>query len=642
MFKKYDTVKSAPDCWGCGNRGCTVDLNELASYAKENYHMEEQHKWADFPGFSVLADPITGKWVALLMRQWDQESGEDVQRCDLKCGQQSLAENPAPWLGFPFRMKGKKWVGVRFDARTDPDIVFRLFDRAVHSGEQRGYTIVLEDQPTYSTDSYSDTPLSPAGTLTMEDTLSEIPQRILDMMRLYEPGDGSLAQKCRNFYRQGRFMEDYEDELPWHGEFSRYFPSYHDLNFRQLRGYFTWRTELRKGRFRPVTLSFAYIYLYELLCGIGCASAAESLEKLREFEQRFLDAGYGDDAMRRNLRRWMPEFAILHDLPAETVLQYADPDVLRRDNALAVLKSPAEHTDGEVFSALCVFAGEKLPESPVIKKEGERGRALFAALWRTALAQYDGDLFTACFGALRLHPWQPLANALHWEEAPHPPAAFVLDPCRRYFCRGGVWEVERYESLRFDEARFQALLHEGDRAFRKYLKTGHTLRVKSGEAWAAPFAAAVIAAEQAALAEAARPKITIDFSGLEKIRKDAGLTRDSLLSDEEKAETQEEAPAPAEALEKIEHNQAAASRPDMIEGLDALHTGILRALLRGQSVRETIQGKHLFPSVVVDTINEALFDRIGDSVLEYDGSELCVVEDYREDLSEILEEPVHE
>ena len=296
--------------------------------------MEEQHKWADFPGFSVLADPVTGKWAALLMRQWDQQSGEELERCDIKCGQQSLLESPVPWLGPPFRMKGRKWVGVCFDDRTDPALVFRLFDRAVHSGEQRGYTIVLEQQPMDAADAYAESPLLSSGALYMEDSVIDIPQRILDMMRLYEPGDGSLAQKCRNFYRQGRFMEDYEDDLPWLGTFDRYFPCYHDLNLRQLRGYFTWRTKLRQGQYRPTALSFAYIYLYELLCGIGTASAEDSLEKLLEFERCFLGAGYSDETMRRNLRRWVFEFAVLHDFPADRILQLADPDVLRRDNAL--------------------------------------------------------------------------------------------------------------------------------------------------------------------------------------------------------------------------------------------------------------------------------------------------------------------
>ena len=42
------------------------------------------------------------------------------------------------------------------------------------------------------------------------------------------------------------------------------------------------------------------------------------------------------------------------------------------------------------------------------------------------------------------------------------------------------------------------------------------------------------------------------------------------------------------------------------------------------------------PSVVADTINGALFDEIGDNVLECDGSTITVVEDYREDILQLL------
>ena len=86
-----------------------MDLAGLTAYAREKYHISEQHKWADFPGFSVLADPATGKWAALLMRQWDSEAGEQIERCDIKCGRSCLEEYRVPWLSGPFRMHGQKW-----------------------------------------------------------------------------------------------------------------------------------------------------------------------------------------------------------------------------------------------------------------------------------------------------------------------------------------------------------------------------------------------------------------------------------------------------------------------------------------------------------------------------------------------------
>ena len=98
-----------------------MEMPELTAYAEEKYHITEEHKWTEFPGFSILADPDSGKWICLLMRQWDTESGTEIQRCDMKCGQEILNEDSRPYLSPPFRMRGESWLGIAFDDTTDPD-----------------------------------------------------------------------------------------------------------------------------------------------------------------------------------------------------------------------------------------------------------------------------------------------------------------------------------------------------------------------------------------------------------------------------------------------------------------------------------------------------------------------------------------
>ena len=43
-------------------------------------------------------------------------------------------------------------------------------------------------------------------------------------------------------------------------------------------------------------------------------------------------------------------------------------------------------------------------------------------------------------------------------------------------------------------------------------------------------------------------------------------------------------------------------------------------------------------SVVTDAINEKFFDQIGDNILECDGRTISLVEDYRDDIKEIVKE----
>ncbi|MBR0398913.1 MAG: TerB N-terminal domain-containing protein [Eubacterium sp.] len=718
-----------------------MELSDLTAYAKEKYHIEEQHKWKDFPGFSVLCHPDTGKWVALLMRQWDTDTGTEIQRCDLKCGAQSLSEYRRPYLSAPVRMKGKKWIGIAFGDATEPDVICRLFDRAVASGDQRGYTVVLRDlmpqspaQPAMSgtpQSSASATPQSAASAtpqpvasaipqqITWQDvslpfagkegnhrafgnkegnhrvfggeegryrsdtersrTEEKIPERIRQMRRLYDYGRTSSEARAKNFYRQAKYMEDYEDDAPWKGSIVCYFPTYHDLTTRQLRGYFAWRTDVRKGIFRPIAASAAYIYVYELLNGIGTASPEDSLQKLNTFVEKYIDSGNGDSRMRSNVMRWVMELAVISGLPPAEARNYMDPELLERDRALSVLQTPADSEDEEIISALCYFGGKRQAQSPVLTSAGEKGRHLFAEAWRTAAEHFrqdDKDLFAACFGKPMTRRWYPLSNAVYyWKERPAD-TEYELDACRLYFCKDGSWQVSAYEKLTADRDRIRGFLHTADLLLRRYLKTGRYLREKAEDSWAVPFVQKVIRVDEQAVIEAARPKITIDFSGLEQIRQDALVTQNSLLTEEDRelqnnpmtedgqelqnspltedgqelqnnpmtedgqelqnillTEEEQEQPEP----QIIPESQELPEPQELPElPLDSVQIRILQTLLQNGSPDAFIRELHLMPSLVADAVNEALFDEIGDSVLVCDEDQLSLVEDYIEEIEELL------
>ena len=600
-----------------------MELSELTAYASEKYQMREQHKWTDFPGFSVLCHPQTGKWVALLMRQWDTDTGTEIQRCDLKCG--GFEHIQRPYLSPPIRMHGAKWVGICFDERTEPQIVFHLLDQAISAETPRGFTIVLDSHsPTHGM-GYQETALPFSGS-DYRPAREPLPEKLREMRRLFEYGRESVESRARNFYRQAVFMEDYEDDCPWSGgDFVRYFPTYHDLTARQLRGYFTWRANVRRGDFQPIPTSVAFIYLYELLNGIGANSPEDVLKKLRAFEAGYLDSGIGDQRMRGNLRRWMLEYAVVNDLPPELAREYADPEMMARDAAIAVLKEPEAHPAEDVLSALCVFSGKKIAESPVITFDPARGQRLFSEAWRSAVAcrWQEKGLFALCFGERKTRRWYPLSNAVYYEQERPKDRDYVLNACRGFRCKDGIWTVRAYESLSYDKVRLQGFLHETDARLRRYLKTGRYLREKPEDAWAIPCIEAVIEADRKAAMEASRQKITIDLSGLERIRRDAAMTRESLLTEDE--------------IEDIEEAIPPAAKGETCDlPLDHIQIQILRTLLEGRDAAGIMNAHHLMPSMTADAINEALFDEIGDTVLLCEEDRLMLVDDYIEELKELL------
>ena len=640
-----------------------MELSALSAYARDRYGIEEQHKWADFPGFSVLCHPGTGKWLALLMRGWDGERGEEIQCCDLKCGRDQLTRLNRPYLARPVRMQGGKWLGIFFDDRTEEDVVFSLFDLAYRSETPHGASIVLEPGPSRGKGLYQDTALPFAGT-NDRPRRDRHPERLREMKRLYEYGPDTPSSRARNFIRQARFMEDYEDDLPWKGEYILYYPTYQDLTTRQLRGYFTWRTRLRKGRIDPIGPSAAYIYIYELLNGVGTSSPEDGFRKLREFEAGFADAGYGDKRMKANLRRWTLDYGVLHGLDPDLVREVLDPEILERDRAIGILRAPGDHTDEEVFSALGYFGGKKLETSLILSAAGpDKGRKLFADVWREAFGyqREDKDLFALCFGKPLTSLWYPLSNAIWYEETKPGDRDYVLDGARTYSVRGGTWHVTVYEKLLFDRALFQGLIHETESRLRRYLKTGRYLKEKPENAWAIPYIDKVIEEDRLAEIEAKRPKITIDLSGLDQIRRDALVTRDSLLTEEDLREAEEPgaaaavpvpvSPGPARngagegeagaeagwAPERPEERPEAGEADQAEESiLDGLERQVLEALLEGRDPSGIIRGHHSMASLLADSINEALYEEFGDTVLLCEGESMLLVDDYIEDLKDYL------
>ncbi|MBP5291091.1 MAG: TerB N-terminal domain-containing protein, partial [Lachnospiraceae bacterium] len=604
-----------------------MELAELTAYAKEKYQMEEMHKWADFPGFSVLCHPKTGQWVALLMRQWDSDSGMIIERCDIKCGEQTVAVVRKPYLSLPLRMHGSKWIGVSFRTETEADVVLALLDMAVALGDGRGAADIrrLADTTGLSGINGQTDIKKPADTRGLSDTKESaptdgqtdgirssdkrvaagikgladiegimrgshffgrsesnnvrsdrsetamsgiykdsklpkpskiyakeeiiIPKRIHEMLRLYEYGRESMEARARNFYRQAVFMQDYEDDFPWSGLFDHFYPTYHDMNSKQLRGYFSWRTQVRRGKYKQIPASAASIYIFELINGIGVESPIVCLEKMQEFEKAFLDAGLGGDGLfasklKKHLRQWMVDYCVVKGIPPEKAIGFLPHLEVERNAAFAVLKDPIDAGDEEVFRALCSISGYNFGKSTAYKKDSGRMERLIAESWRKAHLHHaasGSDLFTICFGKRLTRHWYPFSNAVYcWGDNVDIGKSYSYEiNGSTYRWKDGYWKVSSYESQFFDLKKIKNFLHEADSLIRTYLKSGRYLTEKPESKWAAPFIQAAIEDDRRASEEAAKPKITIDMSGLDKIRRDAIATRDSLLTEEERFELEE-------------------------------------------------------------------------------------------------------
>jgi hypothetical protein len=273
-----------------------------------------------------------------------------------------------------------------------------------------------------------------------------------------------------------------------------------------------------------------------------------------------------------------------------------------RMQSIDVLKDCMSHTDEDVFNALCYFDTKKLSQSPVAALE--KGKHLFAACWRLISKTYkegNKDFFSLVFGTPRKYSW--------------------------------------YSWNTFDQERFDAFVHESERQLRKYLKAGRSLKEKPSESWVSPYVQTVIKADVLEEKEAAKPKININFEDLDKIRSDAGVTRDWLLTEEDMDELMPGAEEVNGSLKTGDTSceEHTATVPETLPlGLDALHLSIVEALLLGEITDDIIKENHMMASVAADRINEAFFDEIGDNILECEDGRLSLVEEYKEDVRSLL------
>ena len=95
---------------------------------------------------------------------------------------------------------------------------------------------------------------------------------------------GFLQSREIVFIKQAKLLANYEDDYAYSGNVVRYYPTYQSLTDQELRGYFSWRTKLRRGEVQQAPATFAFLYIYELLNQIGVEDPMEGYRKLKAFE----------------------------------------------------------------------------------------------------------------------------------------------------------------------------------------------------------------------------------------------------------------------------------------------------------------------------------------------------------------------
>ena len=568
---------------------------------------------------------------------------------------------------------------------------------------------IAQPTPTTSTPTPIPTPFAPRRVAPQRPEPAQkppVPGRYYELQKLTQ-SQGSMGSTSmqgmiaygsraasRLFYDQARLMEDFEDDYPFEGTFFQYFPTYSSMSLSQLRGYFSWRTRVRAGEVRPAPTSFAFLYVYELLSGIGTTPGPKGYQDLKAFREVFRDVIEGSASSFVNYTRlWLRDYVVYHGLDTALArgmvddLPLAVHTLLRAEKAALVAvglerrmesRSPVSSVapdDDELFAALDRCARYQIGSSRLRREHEEDLHAICAAVFR-ALCVHCGrrrktDYVEGLFGGPYDEFYSMFASAIFYDPEPHPDATVELSPVESYVCKDGRWRHRLLCNATAQSRELGSVLRAADQRLRDALDFAYPLKERPVQAYVGKIIDTAIAdlLERRRQEEARR--ITIDLSRLDGIRAAAATTQEALLTDEERGELPAADPMPDPAAADLAEKGASlfrkteegyASPPaDMAvfrkgdapfsarsEGridtstvssdggvMDA-ERRVLEALLAGTDPASVLTPADPMLSLVVDAINDKLFDLVGDAVVEYEEDQPVLIEDYLPDVKEAL------
>ena len=560
----------------------------------------------------------------------------------------------------------------------------------------------------FSNEVYADEPILKTGRQ-MQNFLPDQYRKMREISRWQDDpkgGAGRWLSEAELFYRQGLLMADFEDDCPYNGTFKSYFPTYNAMSDRQLRGYFTWRAQVRRGTVEETSTSFAFLYLYELICGIGVDNPLEGFNKIKAFWDAYRAFEPGID---RFARVWLQDYAVFHGLDPKLL---RDSKTVMFDNALIELRraardlAPAPAPSGQtpkrrktseptlplppdevreerLMTAINALSTYNLSNSRLDRSHHRDLRHVACAVYVRMARYYDTHrktgIVASLFGEETAMPYTMFASAVFFAPERHEDCEYRLDPIHIYRCQNGFWECMRIHGSRQKSSKLGEMMRACDQRLRLALDPAHPLKEEKVPKYLAKIIDDEIVAWLSWDAAHQPVKIDIDLSQLGHIRSAAVQTREALLIDEER---EDGAPVEAEATLIEQPNTESApgmtaepgemtirqNEPDeptvsteefgvvapLLASVGAPVTPapteaanklapaedtFLRALLEQNAAQATSAVAHSGQSedMLVDSINEALFDLVGDTVIEFGAAGPQIIEDYEADVRGYLD-----
>lgn len=445
----------------------------------------------------------------------------------------------------------------------------------------------------------------------------------LQAARSLEKGAARMYQNRRSlFLNQAKLLEFYKDDYEGGYISHCYYPTYDLLSNRELRSYFAWRTKVRNGDIQPSCSSFAYLYLYELINGIGTGTPVEGLHKMDDFAAAYKEY---ESSLMNYYANWRKSYIIYYNL-SDSFLGGEERE--GEEAHMAVLDSAQEQTDDAIAAAVKQLAPGWLNRSKFYKTHQTDMDRVIVQVLRRMHQHYSArsrrTFSEQLFGSRETHSVDLFCYAVFCDPLRHENSRYYITDSHYYECRNGYWTETSCFIDSHKRRKLEDLMKTIDASLRVALNDGKPIKSPSQLKWVTK----VIEEEVAALLEtqkqqeAAAKRVQIDYSALAQIRREAAITQDKLATEEE---MEEEAPPAV---------QPPPPQPEALPGdcpLDKTQYRLMQNLLYGGDT-SWVQREGKMVSVLLDSINEILYDTFQDAVIE----DQQVVEDYIDELKEMV------
>jgi len=375
------------------------------------------------------------------------------------------------------------------------------------------------------------------------------------------------------FHKQALFMKDFVDDYAGSAQYSQYFPCYQMMGYEQLRTYFTWRAQARNGSVANTSLSYAFLYIYELLGNIGAASPLDGLEKLMAFREAFR---IHNSSIDKYLLRWLRDYHIYYELP-HTFKEFVErsgldehyPGLaayagrsLKKIGTAGGGAMPGLAWTGDDFDLFCSVSRYNIKKSVFFTDETSKMVSeCFAFVMGRVRQGFEAagmDFDNALFRPTRkISVWRPFRDALFHNWLKQPDRQVVFSKNAIYMCRKNEWMSSTVITTEKGRQFIGYVMKQMESDLRKLTKykfkltantemmNADTIRVLAKAGVSIEFIVPAAVAEY--YREATKTVVMVDRDALARIRREALATQESLIV-EEQAEHKGSAPQAASPL----------------------------------------------------------------------------------------------